>query len=686
MSRTAPLWLLLAALGGGLCGCEDDSTGHAARDGGRALADGRVREQPDTLTFLDQGPQRPPDAELLVQDARAQRDRGPEGEACDTPGVRRCPVEGEPGQLICESDGLWRAAACPRGLVCLGGECLAPEGCEEGARSCGQGEVVVCREGAWQPLTVCAEGLVCAAGRCMSPACGVAAQNRSYVGCEYWPTDLQAYRVRGQEAPVIDNAPMGVVLFNPSADVEARVTLTDPEGGLAQILRNYVMQPPEGGGLPDGGYPQTLLRSLVVDANRSPVGDPIGEADDLPVPPGGRVQMLLPRRGFGAIPSEVRRNAWRLTSDSPVVAYQFNPMCCNYSFSNDASLLIPASALGRDYRFIGVPAQSEGSAELAVVGTEDATRVTLTVPPRVEVSMDEAGRLAQAGNQITVTLDAHEVAMVHVGQGPFDAIQRDLTGVEVDSSAPVAVFSGHHCARAPARLGACDHLEEQLFPTFAWGRSFSLAPLAPRSDPPVPTEVIYWKILADRADTRVTFSTPFAALDALPPANVGATDCASLLADEVTVRLEAGGYCEFGSARPVGLDRDAPLLVAGVISGQLSTGAVEAVGANAGDPSLFLVAPDRQHRADYVFLTPNTYAVDYVTLVAPPGTTLNLDGAELDLAQAHPIPGRDRVVLHVPLIDGVHRLTGSHPFGIVVYAYDDFVSYAFTGGLNLEKE
>ena len=40
-------------------------------------------------------------------------------------------------------------------------------------------------------------------------------------------------------------------------------------------------------------------------------------------------------------------------------------------------------------------------------------------------------------------------------------------------------------------------------------------------------------------------------------------------------------------------------------------------------------------------------------------------------------------MFNVAVEAGVHRLEADAAFGIVVYAYDDYVSYAFTGGLDL---
>ena len=41
--------------------------------------------------------------------------------------------------------------------------------------------------------------------------------------------------------------------------------------------------------------------------------------------------------------------AYRITSDLPVVVYQFNPLSNEGVFSNDASVLLPGPNLGQEY-------------------------------------------------------------------------------------------------------------------------------------------------------------------------------------------------------------------------------------------------------------------------------------------------------------------------------------------------
>ena len=123
----------------------------------------------------------------------------------------------------------------------------------------------------------------------------------------------------------------------------------------------------------------------------------------------------------------------------------------------------------------------------------------------------------------------------------------------------------------------------------------------------------------------------------------------------------------------------------GTLSGQESVDFGASYGSHYGDPSIFLLPPIRQTRRDYNFLTPSTYFTDFAVVTFAEGAVISLDGALVDLSGATSIPGSSYRYIYLDLIDGSHKLEGSSPMGLVVFAYDDFVSYAFTGGLNLRK-
>src|SRR5690606_14242186 len=97
--------------------------------------------------------------------------------------------------------------------------------------------------------------------------------------------------------------------------------------------------------------------------------------------------LVLPRRLMPYQASTLTQNGYRVVSTQPVVAYQFNPLCCNYNFTNDASLLLPTSALTENYTFLSYEVwKPQGSATsyaatLTVIGTESNTDVTVRLRP-----------------------------------------------------------------------------------------------------------------------------------------------------------------------------------------------------------------------------------------------------------------------------------------------------------------
>ena len=123
----------------------------------------------------------------------------------------------------------------------------------------------------------------------------------------------------------------------------------------------------------------------------------------------------------------------------------------------------------------------------------------------------------------------------------------------------------------------------------------------------------------------------------------------------------------------------------GTLSGQESVDFDATFGSYYGDPSIFLLPPIRQTRRDYDFLTPRTYFTDFAVVTFDEGTVISLDGELVDLSGATSIPGSSYQYIYLDLIDGAHKLLGNLPMGLVVFAYDDYVSYAYTGGLNLSK-
>jgi hypothetical protein len=326
---------------------------------------------------------------------------------------------------------------------------------------------------------------------------------------------------------------------------------------------------------------------------------------------------------------------------------------------------------------------------IAVIAAVDGTNVQVNLARDARIVASADGQVRLQGGQVRVTMDAQDVLLVSAQQAldqfnfPDLFNSMDLTGTEITADHPIAVFSTHVCTNYPALLAACDALQEQLLPVSTWGRTFQLVPPAERGRN-VPTEVIYWKLLAN-VETRIQLSVPFGQLSAVRPGFNSVPYCGDFLEGGDAIVLGARQFCEFGTRRPLQASASRPILVMGIIAGQQATG-IGDFGSHAGDPALFLVPPDRQYRRDYVFTTPDTYHSDYVTVTTPMGNELLLDGEAIDLRDAIPIAGSQFVFKHILIDDGPHRIVGRGGFGILVYAYDDFVSYAYVGGLNLTKE
>ncbi|NOZ01882.1 MAG: hypothetical protein GXP54_08345, partial [Deltaproteobacteria bacterium] len=133
-----------------------------------------------------------------------------------------------------------------------------------------------------------------------------------------------------------------------------------------------------------------------------------------------------------------------------------------------------------------------------------------------------------------------------------------------------------------------------------------------------------------------------------------------------------------------------------------------------GDPAFILTVAAEQFRTEYVFLSPDKYMFDCVNIIAPAGVPVFLDGKELkaenltfrpireiqkelkeqgleqpsDLGLAfgdYSLVGQGKWgVYRLVVSDGVHTATSEKPFGVIAYGYDQYVSYGYPAGMNLE--
>jgi hypothetical protein len=231
-----------------------------------------------------------------------------------------------------------------------------------------------------------------------------------------------------------------------------------------------------------------------------------------------------------------------------------------------------------------------------------------------------------------------------------------LTGSEIRASAPVSVIGGHNCSFVPFNRWACDHLEEALFPTEVWGRDMLVAATRPlRAEPNL------MRVVAANDGTMVTFDPPI-----FDPQS-----------------LDRGTFVEVELADAVRVVANGPIAVQQFLVGQDFAGLGTSGAFGAGDPSMSLGIPTEQLRTEYTFLTPESYDRSFVNITAPLAARVVLDGA---LVRGFvPIGETGAGVARVEVDNGVHRMSGTAPFGAVVYGFGSYTSYMFPAGLDLRE-
>lgn len=625
---------------------------------------------------------------------------------CEPGEVIGCREENTPSIDVCSDDGTAIVpGSCPTAPpnVCRDGACVEVTCLPNSRRCLDESTTQTCNAdgSAWLPEESCGAATRCESGDCLN-RCQLAELTNSYIGCEYWAIELDNTLLNeGNTLPDDRHPPYAIVLANTSIDYDAQISVFTADGEFAIADAERIV----GTDFQFPGDDLVTVRSEVVDQGGVKLLDVSGPVDKIPLPRQSIMTLVFPRRPMPYQASTLTANGYQVVSTQPVVAYQFNPLCCNYNFTNDASLLLPTSALTENYTFLSYEVwKPQGSSTsyastMTVIGTEPSTNVTITLrPSRTGAPYSEI--LWPVGSGIS---GPNEQGVITATLEPFDVLNlgaqlanEDLTGATITASNPVAVFGGHTCAYIPDGLPACDHLESQLFPVETWGQRFVASPLKIRGlDGAARTlEGTYFKFVAleDQTEVQTGFNLDYQNNpDALRQTS-GATRPCRDFSDEPelgTFVLNAGESCVIGSKVTFVADSGRPLMVGAFLSGQGSVESNAMFGDHNGDPAFYLVPPEEQYRSSYSFLTPDTYFVSYLTVLIQPGFTISLDGQTLDL-EAYDyelLPESNIARAHIPVEPGPHFVESQNqiPFGIVVYGLDDYVSYAFTGGLDLTK-
>jgi IgGFc binding protein len=481
--------------------------------------------------------------------------------------------------------------------------------------------------------------------------CEEAKTSKSYVGCDYWPTVTP-----NAVWSIFDYA---VVVAN-TGTKDADVTVTGPNAVNKQV-----------------SVPAGQLRKIYlpwVPVLKGADADACGSST--------------------AITSSVvvSGGAYHLVSSTPVIVYQFSALeykgeggegpnggpkdwstcpgslpasCPNgkpscFSYSNDASLLLPSTAMTTNYRVTayegvaGIPFLLPGiSTAVTVTATQPNTEITVSLSSLATVLASSSGPSIPATNSGQVKLklaNAGDVAQLVAGQG------KDFSGSLVQSDKPIQVIASIPCISIGG--AACDHIEETVLPAETLGKHYLVAqPTGPKGQP-VGHAVRFY---GNQDGTTLTY-TPS------KPANCPATLSAGEMADcdIVNATFEVTGDKEFGVST---------FLLGATVYQDTK-----------GDPSQSNVAAVEQFRTKYVFLAPNDYPVLWADITATEDAEIVLDGAPVSAPWTKigqgPF-GVHRVDLTKTGQDGAHTLIAKKPVGVQVIGFGDNTSFQYPAGLNL---
>ncbi|MDX9723984.1 MAG: IgGFc-binding protein [Myxococcota bacterium] len=588
---------------------------------------------------------------------------------CPVPGLAfQC--ESETVERVCESDQLsYTTRDCEEGLKCVGGQCVN-QICYPGQRRCKTAtEIEECDEfGAlWAVVETCTGTTLCGGEQCLE-LCEVNAKTASFLGCEYYAVDMDNAKASQEGELATDDMTFAITVSNPHPQLSATVVVNWQEGSTPKSMSRNVLP----------GELEVFELTYPLDAETG---------------------------GF------YNNSVFYIQSSIPVTAHQFNPLNGNNVYSNDATLLLPINAYGLQYMALNYPVTQtfDPNTYIDIVGTENNTSLTITSP----VALPATGGFGALPANTPTNYTLNKGQLLHLLSSSTQG--HDISGMEIVASAPVGVFSGTRCANIPNGTPYCDHIEMQLFPVETWGKVYHATKFFPRG-----TEDDVWRIIAAQDNTTV----------ALDPAQ-GPLASFTLDKGEVREFRSKGDFVVTGSGKllvgqfmvgseypGVPLDTEIPAIIDETLpcdpltctwayggkcipqgcvlecgstcssyDGICSSNNYCAFYTGVGDPAFTLLVPSAQYRQDYIVLTPPGYERDYLNVITPRGRLFTIDAqlvSDPPWNQYAPVPlGNDWDVYRLPVADGVHSLSSNGAFGVQTYGYNQNVSYAYPGGLNL---
>lgn len=513
-------------------------------------------------------------------------------------------------------------------------------------------------------ITQCTGDQGCANGMCIDNPCQAAEVSKSSYGCDYWSlkTELIGEGAGACFAAFVANTwstPVHLQVEYQGTPMPVESFTRIPQG-QGQNLTYAPYDPAVG--LPPGEVAILFLSQGPNFGSFMPA---------CPVPPAVPQEAAVTGTGLG--------NAFHLSSDRPVVAYQILPYGGGSSAATSATLLLPTSAWDSNYIAINAYKQSvavpSAAPSLDILAKEDNT--TVTILPKVGIQSGSGVAGASAGQPQTYKLNR--------GQYVQFTQSEELTGSPIQSDKPIAVWGGATCLNVPVDATACDSAQQQIPPIRALGNEY--AAIRYRGRAANPNEAPPWRLVGAVDGTSLTWAPS-------PPPGA-------------PLGINLGQVFEFNSAGPFVVssqDKDHPFYLAAYMTGGDSFG-------GEGDPEWVNVIPTAQYLDSYVLFTDPTYSETNLVVVRRPSSTGQF--AEVNLDCAGNLTGWEKIGAYeytrVDLVtgnfqnvgncsNGRHEMSSDLPFGVTVWGWGNipgfpgqaglftqYVSYAYPAGASVQS-
>jgi IgGFc binding protein/Concanavalin A-like lectin/glucanases superfamily/HYR domain len=357
------------------------------------------------------------------------------------------------------------------------------------------------------------------------------------------------------------------------------------------------------------------------------------------LPAGGKLEMLLPKTASLEASDVIEKKGVRISANANIAVYGRTRI----DYSTDTFLAHQVKCLGSEYLVLGwgnswVGLPDLNGSQFGIVATTDNTHVTIT--PTFATGAHPAG---VPYNFILNTGQTY--LLRNRGDSPAD-----LTGTEIKSDAPIAVFGGHRCANVAGTQFFCNTVIEQCLPVPLWNTEYCTAPFLTRSG-------------GDRVRVLASENGTTISINGVLQAGV----------------LNRGDKRELLLATGAAISSGRRILVAHISRSSDADTVINA------DPFQLNAQPTSSWLGGYKFCTPpaSEFPGNYCHIIA---RTAEIAGvgivpAPVVLGAAVAIPGTLYSYRRATLAAATTYVSSGRTHGLEIYGYDEYDAYGHSGGM-----